>query len=483
MILEQVQRHVILSKMGAHFVGICPKCGGSSNTTRFVVNVARDFCQCYSCGWNADAVRFLREIEGKSCPEAHRSLGIECSNAQCPVWDKCSHGKGEYRGADSSPAQPPKKPLAAPVAVATTPAETWQEKAAKLVERAHAALLDNPDQLAYLAGRGLPREAVERYRLGYVPEDFYRERSSWGLPQELKADGKAKKLYIPQGLLIPWFNDVPHTHPTPPLEGEGIKKVHRIRIRKQTLRNDKDARYYWLPGSGNDIICLNPSARAHVVVESDLDGLLVDWLVGDLVGTVPLGSCSTHPKASAMAALEKSLRILVALDFDTPKWQEDKQQWLAPGAKACGWWSHTFPAAFKRWPVPQGKDPGEAFSAGVDVRGWIAAGLPPALRVAAVVTPDAPLPDIEDKPEAAPVVTTLTAADGREFHITDDPYSYRHLVNEGKIVFDNTEMRHVIRAVDTPEQAADFLTLKQTFPGIKVTESEDLRGQNVPSNP
>ena len=56
--------------------------------------------------------------------------------------------------------------------------------------------------------------------------------------------------------------------------------------------------------------------------------------------------------------------ILVALDTDEV------------GIKsAWNWWLETFPKA-KRWPVPAGKDPGEAYKEGVDIRKWILAGLP-----------------------------------------------------------------------------------------------------------
>ena len=480
MILSLVEKHVTLRKQGAHYVGPCPKCGGSAQTTRFVVNVAKGFVQCYSCGLNADPVRFLREIEGKSCPDAHRTAGVECNATYCPAWDKCSHGRGDHQQRSSLTTPAPaaeRKGAGFTAGIADTPADLWQQKAAKLVERAHAALLDNPEQLAYLAARGLPRKAVERYRLGWVPEDFFRERAAWGLPEERHPDGRAKKLWIPKGIVIPWFS---------PRSLSGAE-VHRIRIRKATLRNAKDARYYWLPGSGNDIICLNPDAPAHVIVESDLDGLLIDWLAGDICATVPLGSCSTHPKATALASLEKSLRILVALDFDKPRWDEDKQQWIAPGAKAALWWSDKFSRAFKRWPVPDGKDPGEAFAAGVDLRAWVVAGLPPALQVKAT-TPQPPPESgggvdvaVNSTPPSlggaggGEVFKIITAADGREFILTDDPATYRRMVNAGRICFTSEEMRHIIRCVDTPEQAARFLDIKTVFPGIKITESEDLR--------
>jgi hypothetical protein len=352
----------------------------------------------------------------------------------------------------------------------------WQVKAAELVDLAHQQLLDVPDQLAYLAGRGLPREAVEKYRLGYLPRDLFRERSAWGLPADLKDDGTPKKLFIPAGILIPWS-----------LDGS----IHRIRIRKQTVRDSRDPRYYWLPGSGNDIICLNPSARAHVVVESDLDGLLIDWLAGDIVATVPLGSCSTHPKVTAFASLQESLCILVALDFDTPVWNEQKQRLIAPGAESCAWWSRTFPDTWRRWPVPVGKDPGEAWQQGADLRAWVLDGLPPVFRVRApapAMVSSAPEPAETPAPASdslADSVRELVAHDGRRYHITDNRDAYDRLVASGEIVFDSAEIRLIIQSGANRSQAGRFLDAKQTFPGIRVAavRPDDSNGNQPSASP
>lgn len=439
MILTLAEKHTTLRKQGAHYVGKCPVCGGSDDTTRFVVNVADDFCHCYSCGFNADSVRFLRQIEGKTCPEAHRELGMACERVECPLWDKCSRGRGERpeQPKTSTPAAP--RPTGPVIHQADNPAELWQQKAAALVSYAHQQLLGNQEQLDYLAGRGLPRPAVEKYRLGYLPETIYRPRQAWGLPEELNDQGQPKKLWIPQGIVIPWADPA------------GSGSIHRIRIRKQTLRDpQKDPRYHWLPGSGNDIICLNPEARAHVIVESDLDGLLIDWLAGDLVATVPLGSCSTRPKATAFESLQKSRRILVALDSDEPKWNEQKQRETAPGAEACGWWSKTFPETWKRWPVPDGKDPGEAFQAGVDLRQWVLDGLPPALRVEVAelqkTTRPAENQPAPEPPSVAPV--TVLKVGSHQLHITDHQPTWQALMDEGKAAYSNHELQRLTRAVE-----------------------------------
>jgi hypothetical protein len=59
---------------------------------------------------------------------------------------------------------------------------------------------------------------------------------------------------------------------------------------------------------------------------------------------------------------------LNALDYD------------AAGGKASKKWRSAYPNS-KRWPVPAGKDPGDAYKAGENIRNWVLAGLPPAWHV------------------------------------------------------------------------------------------------------
>lgn len=366
--LDLVQDYVTLYKAGKHMVGPCPKCGGAADSTRFVVNLVKDFGNCYSCGFNADSVRLLREMEGVSCPEAHRLAGIDCDSPECPMWSKCSRGKGERESRQddrATPAARSRKQRGFTPSAAETPVDMWQRHAMDMVMRCHQRLLDCPEQLAYLAGRGLPLEAVIKYRLGWIPELEFKNRKAWGLQDKWNDEDKRwiKVMPFHKGILIPWFID---------------DRVHRLRYRKSEVTGPKDPRYMWVDGSGTDVLCLNPEARAHCIVESDLCGLLIDWLAGDLVGAVPLGSCSTHPKATVHELLCNSLRILVATDFDAEMRGEKVH---APGAKASHWWTETFPGNARRWPVPKGKDPGEAYAAGADLRAWVLAGLPPAMTV------------------------------------------------------------------------------------------------------
>jgi hypothetical protein len=104
-------------------------------------------------------------------------------------------------------------------------------------------------------------------------------------------------------------------------------------------------------------------ARSAVIVESELDAVMLAGIASDLAAVVALGSCTAKPGRELQAALADCAVVLVALDADRA------------GAEAMRWWRDALPRS-KRWPVPIGKDPGEAFAAGVDIRQWIEAGLP-----------------------------------------------------------------------------------------------------------
>ena len=103
--------------------------------------------------------------------------------------------------------------------------------------------------------------------------------------------------------------------------------------------------------------------NALVIVESELDGLLIDQEAGDLVGTVALGSVGIRPDQEENELLKQADLILVSLDFD------EAGAWAS-----WNLWTRTYPKA-KRWPVPVGKDPGEAFQKGLSIRAWVEAGL------------------------------------------------------------------------------------------------------------
>ncbi|MCK4620699.1 MAG: hypothetical protein KAT62_00650 [Desulfuromonadales bacterium] len=373
-VLELAQRYVNLTRSGNHYSGACPKCGGSAKSNKFVVYADKDDFHCFSCGLHGDAVALLRAIEDISCPDAHEQLSFDCSKRSCPAWDGCrlgarANGENQSKNKQTTSLQPPeeKKQHDFVPAQAETPEQAWQQQAAKLVEKAHAALLDCQEQIDYLAARGLPIEAIKKGQLGLLPADRFPTRISWGLDKKFDGAREIKKHLIPAGILIPFFDQK--------------ESPHRLRVRR-TNAPDPNRKYFWIDGSGNDVPVIGgANRRGVVVVESDLDAYMVRWQCRDLdVSVIPLGTCSAKPKGWAMQALEKALDILVAHDFE-PRQNEKTGKNENPGGQGARWWLQQFPRA-TRWPVPAGKDPGEYYQDhNGNIRAWILAGLSPAFHV------------------------------------------------------------------------------------------------------
>lgn len=453
-LFDLASKHVRLRQSGVKYFGPCPLCGGDANSsTRFVV-YPDDTFHCFACEFHGGTVKFLMQVEGMGCLSAHEALGLDCDPSSCRVSDRCQRGRGDQprpvtRPQSVKPSGHDHRSKFVPSA-ATSPADLWREKAVKLIDYAHEKLIACSDQLEYLAGRGLPIEAVKQFRLGWISEDLYRQRSSWGLPETFRADGKPKKLWIPGGIVIPFFDE--ENHPM------------RIRIRRPKVK-DGECRYYWVPGSGDDVPVLGRESKAYVVVESDLDACLVRWQAGDMVGAVPMGTCSAKPKEKAMQVLNSALSILVSLDND------------AAGVNASDWWLKAFQRA-KRWPVPAGKDPGEFFQDhGGNIREWILAGLPPVFHLD-IQTPEVkPVPKPAEKIKLAPVPEPVRGmhitADGREipFIIVSTLGQHRQMTEEnpGSAVVGRKEMGMI-----DPEVTDWVLTVKAMFQGCVVKSCEFL---------
>lgn len=343
---SRVQLRKAAGTHGGEWQGPCPGCGGKDRFHVWPNQREGGSYWCRGCDKAGDNIQFLIDFEGMTFRQACDELRIDIPE----------------RASGWRPDTPRTKPAFSPEASAA-PGDLWQERAGKFISWARGNLEKNAEALAWLAARGIGAAAAADYSLGWNPgengKDIYRARSAWGLNPEYREDGKPKALWIPMGLVIPYIRD-------------GV--VHRIRIRRQ----EADRRYVVLPGSSKAVMLLGRERRAFVVVESELDAIAV-MANNALAGAVGLGSVSAKPDAEACEVLRGALQILVSIDYDEP------------GAKATAWWKDTF-SRCDRWPVPQGKDPGEAFAMGTDLERWIRAGLPPALTIGEPEAGRAPAP-------------------------------------------------------------------------------------------
>ena len=101
-----------------------------------------------------------------------------------------------------------------------------------------------------------------------------------------------------------------------------------------------------------------------VIVESELDGFLLNQESGDLAGVVAMGLAQAKPDKITHEALTAAKSILVSFDSDDA------------GAKAAwSFWPETNGGKVKRWPCVGGKDPSDARLGGLDLRSWVVTGI------------------------------------------------------------------------------------------------------------
>jgi hypothetical protein len=203
------------------------------------------------------------------------------------------------------------------------------------------------------------------------------------------------KLVLPEGLLIPHFERD---------EVTGECFVDRLRIRK--MADQGGSKYHTIAGSMMTPLCIGvrPNQPAFVF-ESDLDAILVAREAGDLVGVVAMGSVTCRPNEKTFGILKDLPLIIAAFDSDGPGALESHR-----------FWKRNFRQCL-RCPIPRkyGKDPGEAFRNGLDLRVWVAS----ALKMAGWQVTDIPVrneayPAHPPRPYTPNVLPTSEAMGGQE---------------------------------------------------------------------
>lgn len=142
-IVELIGEHVPLKRAGKDFRALCPF--HQEKTPSFYVVPSKGFYKCFGCGESGDVFTFLMKRTGLGFQDAVRQVAQRV-------------GVDIPRAAGARPADERYRPLYEAIAFA---ADFFRERLAES-ERARK----------YLAERGLGAEAVERFRLGYAPDDW-----------------------------------------------------------------------------------------------------------------------------------------------------------------------------------------------------------------------------------------------------------------------------------------------------------------------
>lgn len=210
----------------------------------------------------------------------------------------------------------------------------------------------------YLRQRGFHDQTIAQSKLGYSinptsysTRDFFRERAEWGLINEYKENGHAKKLWLPSGIVIPTMSN------------DGC--ITKLKIRRQEWSpKDPLPKYVEIAGSMTcPSVFGDPASKAIIILESELDAILIQQEAKDICCSIALGGSTKRPDFQTDRLLRNSSLILWSLDNDEA------------GRKAALWWRVTYPHLIF-WPAPAGKSPGDALKDhNVNLRDWLSTGI------------------------------------------------------------------------------------------------------------
>ena len=171
-IVDVIGSYLPLKRAGANFVALCPF--NKEKSPSFNVNPHRQIFHCFGCHKGGDVFSFVKEYESIDFPEAVRRLA---DRAKIPLEFEQNPGEQQTRHIKERLLQ-----------VHEQIAQRWQ------------SALDNEasGQIArdYLAGRGVPAEAIKLFRLGFAPE-LWDDTVNWA-----KSKGHDLALVEQAGLIL-----------------------------------------------------------------------------------------------------------------------------------------------------------------------------------------------------------------------------------------------------------------------------------------
>lgn len=324
----------VASTGGGEYHCSCPKCGGRD---RFFVQPCFKMKKCVGrygcrhCGIKGDTIQFCREILGLPWKEALKKSRAESLQlGVVPYFER---------------------PTSLQI---NPPPDKWKEKARAFVDWASKEIEKRPDVLDWLAQRGISRDAVKEYEIGYTlnPKKKYGEfrppRDAFGLPV-----GKDNRntIWIPKGIVIPTT--------------ESTGAVIRLKIRRDDWQpQDKISKYVVVSGSMQGMNLVGDrDKRVMAVVESELDAYSLHHKVKDFAFVVSVGSNTKNPDGYTGYLAKAKPFLLICHDNDKG------------GRTMLEKWKRLYPHA-QAHPTPTGKDIGEAVKRGLDLREWLLSALP-----------------------------------------------------------------------------------------------------------
>ena len=296
-ITEVIGKHIALKRSGKQFKGLCPF--HDEKTPSFYVDKTRGSFKCFGCGAWGDSIDFLRRVEGRSFPDAVRTLAAMIS---LPLPEQ---SEGEMARIDAEQAK-------------RDAAYRLNKLAAEVYRR---FMLEDPNGeagRAYQQQRGISDEMSEKFSLGYAPDPtqagwdtLCRAIAEAELSMELAAElglvaksERSGKYYdrfrgrlmfpimAPGGAVIGFSARVLPQFET---DGEG-QKVPKYVNSPETLLYKKSKQVFGLHAASQNI-----RARGHVlIVEGNVDVVAMHQR-GHNHAVAPLGTALTAHQCALIA--------------------------------------------------------------------------------------------------------------------------------------------------------------------------------------
>src|SRR5499427_6339034 len=146
-IVRVIGEYVPLKKAGQNFRGLCPF--HAEKTPSFNVHPTRQIYHCFGCGQGGDVFKFVMEMEKCPFPEAMRIVAEKCGIALPRARERSPEERREnqQRG---------------------VLLEIHREAQSYFVKQLESSL-EGKAARAYLEDRGLDRDAIARFGIGYAP--------------------------------------------------------------------------------------------------------------------------------------------------------------------------------------------------------------------------------------------------------------------------------------------------------------------------
>ena len=146
-IVRVVGEYVRLKKTGKDFSGLCPF--HQEKTPSFTVSPLKQIFYCFGCGKGGDIFNFVMDMEKSAFPEAVRTVAEKC-------------GIAIPRLRERSPEERQENQQRAALVEMQREAQTFFTKQI-------SGTLEGKAARAYLEDRGLDKDAIERFGIGYAP--------------------------------------------------------------------------------------------------------------------------------------------------------------------------------------------------------------------------------------------------------------------------------------------------------------------------